>query len=106
MDKDLKNKTLDELKEIVENFGQKKYLAKYIFTFIHCKGASDVSEISPLSKVFRAELAKQGYYISHLKTKQMLADTEGTKKYLFELSDGERIETVLLSDGNRKTLCV
>jgi 23S rRNA (adenine2503-C2)-methyltransferase len=106
VDKDLKNKTLGEIEDIVENFGQKKYLAKYIFTFIHCKGATEISDISPLSKVFWAELAKQGYYISHLKTMQTLADTEGTKKYLFELSDGERIETVLLADGNRKTLCV
>jgi 23S rRNA (adenine2503-C2)-methyltransferase len=106
VDKDLKNKTPGELDIIVENSGQKKYLAKYIFAFIHCKGAAEISDISPLSKAFRAELAKQGYYISHLKTKQMLADTEGTKKYLFELSDGERIETVLLSDEKRKTLCV
>jgi 23S rRNA (adenine2503-C2)-methyltransferase len=106
VDKDLKDKTLSELEDIVENSGQKKYLAKYIFTFIHCKGAADISDISPLSKAFRAELAKQGYYISHLKTVQMLADAEGTRKYLFELGDGERIETVLLSDGKRKTLCV
>jgi 23S rRNA (adenine2503-C2)-methyltransferase len=106
VDKDLKNKTLDELEEIVENFDQKKYLAKYIFSFIHCKAATDISEISPLSKMFRAELAKQGYYISYLKTVQTLADAEGTKKYLFELSDGEQIETVLLADGKRKTLCV
>ncbi|MGA1979013.1 MAG: 23S rRNA (adenine(2503)-C(2))-methyltransferase RlmN [Sedimentisphaerales bacterium] len=106
VDKDLKNKTLSELEDIVENSGQKKYLAKYIFTFIHCKGAADISDISPLSKVFRAELAEQGYYISHLKTVQTLADAEGTIKYLFELSDENRIETVLLSDGNRKTLCV
>jgi 23S rRNA (adenine2503-C2)-methyltransferase len=106
VDKDLKNKTLSELEDIVENFGQKKYLAKYIFTFIHCKGAADISDISPLSKTFRAELAEQGYYISHLKTVQTLADAEGTKKYLFELADGERIETVLLLDDKRKTLCV
>jgi 23S rRNA (adenine2503-C2)-methyltransferase len=106
VDKDLKNKTLGELEDIVESFGQKKYLAKYIFTFIHCKEAVDISDISPLSKVFRAELVRQGYYISHLKTVHTLADEEGTKKYLFELSDGERIETVLLLDGNRKTLCV
>jgi 23S rRNA (adenine2503-C2)-methyltransferase len=106
VDKDLKNKTLSELETIVESFGQKKYLAKYIFTFIQSKEAADISDISPLSKVFRAELAKQGYYISHLKTVQTLADAEGTRKYLFELNDGKRIETVLLADGNRKTLCV
>jgi 23S rRNA (adenine2503-C2)-methyltransferase len=106
VDKDLKNKTLNELEDIVENFGQKKYLAKYIFAFIHSRGAADISDISPLSKTFRAELAEQGYYISHLKTVQTFTDPDGTIKYLFELGDGERVETVLLSDGKRKTLCV
>jgi 23S rRNA (adenine2503-C2)-methyltransferase len=106
VDKDLKNKTLSELEDIVENSGQKKYLAKYIFTFIHSRGAADISDISPLSKTFRAELAEQGYYISHLNTVQTFTDPDGTIKYLFELGDGNRVETVLLSDGKRKTLCV
>jgi 23S rRNA (adenine2503-C2)-methyltransferase len=106
VDKDLKNKTLNELEDIVENFGQKKYLAKYIFTFIHCGDTADISDISPLSKVFRAELLGQGYYISGLNTVQTFTDPDGTIKYLFELGDGERVETVLLFDDNRKTLCV
>jgi hypothetical protein len=38
MDKDLKEKTLDELEQIVVGLGQKKYLAGYIFSFIHAKG--------------------------------------------------------------------
>ena len=106
VDKDLKNKTLGELEDIVENFGQKRYLAKYIFGFIHSGDAADISNISPLSKTFRAELAGQGYYISHLNIVQIFTDPDGTIKYLFESADGNRIETVLLYDGKRKTLCV
>lgn len=106
VDRDLKNKTLAELEEIAEGLGQKKYLAKYIFAFIHSKDATDISKISPLSKAFRAELAEQGYYISHLNIVRTFTDPDGTIKYLFELADGERIETVLLYDGKRKTLCV
>jgi 23S rRNA (adenine2503-C2)-methyltransferase len=106
MDKDLKNKTLSELEDIVENFGQKRYLAKYIFTFIHSKNAVNISNISPLSKAFRVNLAGQDYYISHLNTVQTFTDPDGTIKYLFELADGNRIETVLLFDDKRKTLCV
>jgi 23S rRNA (adenine2503-C2)-methyltransferase len=106
MDKDLKNKTLAELQDIVTTLGQKKYLAKYIFTFIHTKNAADISEITPLSKSFRADLAEKGYNISHMDTVQRLTDPDGTIKYLFELSDGNRIETVLLEDCKRKTLCV
>jgi len=106
MDKDLKDKTLGELERVVEGFGQRKYTAKYIFTFIHSKGVADISEISPLSKAFRAELAEEGYYICGLKTVRIFTDPDGTVKYLFELSDGKRIETVLMFDGRRKTLCV
>ncbi|MHC4639145.1 MAG: dual-specificity RNA methyltransferase RlmN [Planctomycetota bacterium] len=106
MDKDLKNKTLEELEDIVQSLGQKQYLAKYIFTFIHLKDATDISGISPLSKSFRAGLVNQGYNISQLNTIQTFTDPDGTIKYLFELADGNRIEAVLLSDGKRKTLCL
>lgn len=106
MDKDLKNKTLGELEDIVENFGEKRYLAKYIFTFIHSKDTGQISNITPLSKAFRANLVEKGYYISHLNTVRTFSDPDGTIKYLFELDDGHRIETVLLPDGKRKTLCV
>lgn len=106
MSKDLKNKTLVELESIAENLGWKKYLAKYIFTFIHTKNTEVISNISTLSKDFRAELAERGYYISNLKTVQRLTDPDGTVKYLFEADDGNRIETVLLTEGKRRTLCV
>jgi 23S rRNA (adenine2503-C2)-methyltransferase len=106
MDKDLKNKTLGELEDIVESLDQKKYLAEYIFTFIHSKNATDISNISPLSKAFRAGLVNQGRYISQLNTVQTFTDPDGTIKYLFELADGNRIEAVLLFDGKRKTLCL
>lgn len=106
MNKNLKNKTLGEIEDIVEDFGQKKYLAKYIFTFIHTKNTKNISEISTLSKAFRAELLEKGFYISSLKTEKSLTDPDGTVKYLFELPDGNKIESVLLFDDKRKTICV
>ena len=106
MDKDLKNKTLDELQKIVADFGQKQYLAKYIFGFIHQKGIIGIDDITALGKTFRSELADAGYYISQLKTLEKLTDPDGTVKYLFELSDGGKIEAVLLNDKGRKTACI
>jgi 23S rRNA (adenine2503-C2)-methyltransferase len=106
MDKDLKNKTLAELEQLVVATGQKKYLAKYIFNFIHAKDVADVSQISTLSKDFREQLAGSGHYISQLKLVQTFTDPDGTIKYLFEPADGNRIETVLLFDDDRRTLCV
>lgn len=106
MSKDLKNKTLDELKVIVADFDQKSYLAKYMFSFIHLQAVRGIDDITALSKAFRAELAGAGYYISQLKTVEKLTDPDGTAKYLFELSDGGQIEAVLLEDKGRKTVCI
>jgi len=106
MSKDLKDKTPGELEQIVESLGGKKYLAGYIFHFIHTKDAEDISEITPLSKSFREQLAGQDYFISRLSILNKLTDKDGTAKYAFALGDGGRIETVLLLDGTRRTLCV
>jgi 23S rRNA (adenine2503-C2)-methyltransferase len=106
MSKDLKEKTLDELEQIVVDLGQKKYLAGYIFHFIHVQGAAEISQITPLSKTFREQLVKQGYHISSLAVLNKLTDKDGTIKYVFALDGGDRIETVLLPDDRRRTLCV
>ena len=106
MDKDLKNKTLTQLQSLITKLGSKKYLAKYIFSFIHEKNACDISKISSLGKDFRNQLVEQGYYISQLKTIKIFKDPDGTVKFLFEMADKKRIETVLLFEGKRRTLCV
>ncbi|MFC1636558.1 23S rRNA (adenine(2503)-C(2))-methyltransferase RlmN [Planctomycetota bacterium] len=103
---DLKDKTLDELERIVVDLGQKKYLARYIFQFIHVEGATQISQITPLSKAFREQLVQQGYMISRLALSSKQTDSDGTVKYVFTLGDGNRIETVLLPDDKRRTLCV
>jgi len=106
MSKDLKDKTPAELERLVADLGGKKYLAGYLFSFIHAKNARAVSDITPLSKSLREKLSGEGYFISRLKTVEILADADGSRKYLFELGDGNRVEAVLLRDGQRQTLCV
>jgi len=106
MSKDLKDKTLSELERIVVDLGQKKYLARYIFQFIHVENVTQISHITPLSKVFREQLTQQGYSISRLTLSSKRTDSDGTVKYVFTLADGHRIETVLLPDEKRRTLCV
>ena len=106
MSNDLKDKTLNELEQITAGLGQKKYLAKYIFHFIHAENATDILKITPLSKAFRAKLLENDYHISQLNILNKLTDKDGTIKYVFGLEGGSRIETVLLLDGKRRTLCV
>lgn len=106
MSKDLKDKTLGELEEMVISRGQKKYQAGSIFSFVHAKGVEDISQISTLSKAFRAEVVEDGFYISKLEVSRRLVDPDGTVKYSFDLGEAGVIESVVLLDGKRRTLCV
>ncbi|MFA5553739.1 MAG: 23S rRNA (adenine(2503)-C(2))-methyltransferase RlmN [Phycisphaerae bacterium] len=106
MTKDLKNKTLSELEKIIAGLGSQKYLAKYIFSFIHTKNVNDINQITPLSKILREKLLSDGYFISQIKIADKLIDSDGTAKYLFELSDASRIESVLLPSSQRQTVCI
>lgn len=109
MDKDLKNKTIHDLEQMVVELGKKTYLANYIFSFIHAHDATEIDDITPLPKAFRQKLTDAGFYISRLKTVRTFTDPDGTIKFLFEASDGVRFEAVLLIDAGakkRKTLCI
>lgn len=109
MDKDLKNKTVGQLEDLIEQLGHKKYLARYIFSFIHAKDAAKIDDITPLPKALRLQLKEMGFHISRLATVETFTDPDGTVKFLFETSDGVRFESVLLVDGadrQRRTLCI
>lgn len=106
MEKDLKNKTIEELEELVIELGGKKYLAKYIFSFIHAKNAENIDEITTLSKDIRAKFTEAGYYISQLRLVEKFVDPDGTVKFLFEMADGTRVESVLMTSKERKTVCI
>jgi len=106
MDKDLKNKTLSELQQIAEKLGGKSYLAKYLFSFLHVHNINDIDLITPLPKELRTKLIDDGFFISQLKIIEKLTDPDGTVKYLFETADGQKIESVLLDETGRKTICL
>ena len=106
MMKDLKNYSLKELRTLICDSGGKAYMADYIFRFIHQKNINEIDEITTISKNLRTALKEQGFFISSLKPVKEYKDADGTKKYLFELSDSNRIETVILHDGKRITLCI
>lgn len=106
MEKDLKSKTIDQLCEVVESLGGKKYLAKYIFNFIHEKNVEDINSITTLSKSVRSALQADSWCISKAEILQKFEDPDGTVKYLFQFADGQKVEAVLLVDGKRKTVCI
>ncbi len=103
---DLKSKTLAQLKTIVAGLGSKEYIAKYIFSFLHQHDINDIGLMTTLSKDLRQKLIDNGFFISQLKILEKLSDPDGTVKYLFETYDTQNIESVLLSENDRKTICL
>ncbi|MCD4830736.1 MAG: 23S rRNA (adenine(2503)-C(2))-methyltransferase RlmN [Anaerohalosphaeraceae bacterium] len=102
----MKNKTISQLQEIIIAFGGKAYQGPVAFNFIHQKFARSLDEFTTLKKDLRASLVSGGYFLSNLKVAEKLCDPDGTEKYLFTLSDGNNIETVLLRESDRNTICI
>lgn len=103
--KDIKNLALEEFKQELEKISEPSYRAEQIFSWIYKKGACDFSAMDNLPKPLKEKLS-QYYYIGAIKPLKHLKSIDQTEKFLFELKDGNLIETVLIYAWQRKTLCV
>ncbi len=102
---DLKNLSPSELNEFLGPFEKKRYRSIQILRWLYQKGVQSFDEMTNLSKKFRQELS-QVSFISILRPLQVEQARDGTKKFLFQLEDGNRIESVLIPDKARLTLCL
>jgi 23S rRNA (adenine2503-C2)-methyltransferase len=102
---DLKNLSPSELNEFLASFGKERYRATQILRWLYQKGIQSFDEMTNLSKGFRQQLS-QASLISVLRPLRVEQAGDGTKKCLFELEDGGRIESVLIPDKERLTLCL
>lgn len=101
----IKNYNLEELQEIVEKFGEKKYRAEQIFNWIYKENVTSFDDMANLPLSLREKL-KENYdlHIFKIITKQESKD--GTKKYLFDILDENAIESVLMEYKHGYTICV
>lgn len=103
---DLKNLTPDELAAFLTGFGKERFRAGQLLRWIYGRGVTDFSAMTDLSKELRAELMQRAF-ISDWTPEHVAVSSDGTRKYLFRLGDGETIESVRIPmDEGRSTLCV
>lgn len=106
MKKDIKSLTYDELNNEMISLGLPRFRADQIFGWLHKRGVTSFEEMSNLSKSLRAELNNL-YFISSCKTEEKyVSEIDGTVKYLYRLSDGEYIESVVMKYKYGHTVCV
>lgn len=102
---DLKSMLPEELEAYLRDLGEPKYRAKQLFSWL-CKGVRDFSEMVNLPKPLREKLAAAAYISvpQLLRARTDMAD--GTAKYLWGLSDGSAVETVVMRYDYGLTVCL
>ena len=102
---DLKNLTFQELKDFITSFGKERYRSLQILRWLYQKDVHSIDEMTNLSKIFRQDLSEISF-ISTLHSLHVEQAKDGTKRFLFQLEDENRIESVLIPEKKRLTLCL
>ena len=101
---DIRNLSFEELIEFLEGIGEKSFRAAQIFEWIYKKGADSFEKMANVPAPLRKKLAETFEFKPlPIALKQVAKD--GTTKFLFDLFDHEKIETVLIPSAKRTTVC-
>ena len=97
--------TFDEIQQVVLSLGMPKFTAKQISSWLYDKKVDSIDEMTNLSLKFR-DLLKEEYEVGASAPVEAMRSTDGTVKYLFQVSDTDFVEAVYIPDEDRATLCV
>ena len=104
--KDIKSLTLSQLKDEMALLGEKPFRAGQIYKWLHVKLVSSFDDMTDLSAALREKLSSE-YEITDLKQLQVqVSKDDGTRKYLFELGDGNTVESVLMRYHHGNSVCI
>ena len=104
--KDICSYNYDELKEEMLAIGEKAFRSKQIYEWLHVKLADDFDEMTNLSKGLREKL-KENYEIRKVKMiDHQISKVDPTEKFLFELEDGNMVESVLMKYNYGNSVCI
>ncbi len=97
--------TIAQLEAFFLEIGEKRFRASQVMKWIHHYGVSDFNDMTNMSKSLRHRLAE----IAEIRGPEIVeqhTSEDGTKKWVVKIDGGSSVETVLIPDGNRSTLCV
>ena len=97
--------TFKDLKGYLKGQGYKPFAATQIFEWVYKKDTLDFNKMTNIAKPLRSELSKTFAFPSLKEASRQVA-SDGTKKYLFELHDGQLVESVLMEHEYGLSLCV
>ena len=103
---DIKSLDYEELQQFMASLGEKPFRAKQLYEWMHEKLAADLDEMTNLSKGLRRKLKETTDYTSLEVVERLVSGIDGTEKYLFRLSDGNVIESVLMRYHHGNSVCI
>ena len=101
----LKSMTLPEVTAALKELGQPAFRGKQVYTWLH-KGVKSYDEMTNLPKNLRDELTRQYPLYAPVAVRKQESQRDGTIKYLWQLSDGNCVETVLMRYHYGNTVCI
>lgn len=105
MKQDLKSMTLAEMQEAFAALGEPKFRAKQVFTWLH-RGATCFDEMTNLSKPLREKLDGLYFITAPRVARKQVSKLDGTIKYLWQLGDGNCVESVVMQYHHGNTVCI
>ena len=101
----IQSMTLTEVTAVLKELGQPAFRGKQVYTWLH-KGVGSYDEMTNLSKGLREQLAKEYPIYTPKVVRKQESKKDGTIKYLWQLADGNCVETVLMRYNYGNTVCI
>ena len=101
----IKSMTQAEIAQLLKDMGEPAFRAKQVYTWLH-KGVRSYDEMTNLSKSLREKLTAEYPFYPPKTVRKQESQKDGTIKYLWELSDGNCVETVLMRYHYGNTVCI
>mgnify|MGYP000479342058 CR=1 FL=1 len=103
---DLKSMTLQEMQEYMESIGEKKFRAKQVYEWFHKHLALSLDEMNNVPKKLKEKIEQTQEIYGVKPVDCFISKIDGTRKYLFELYDGNIIESVLMKYKHGNSVCI
>jgi 23S rRNA (adenine2503-C2)-methyltransferase len=103
--KDIRNSTPEEIKKEITVLGEPAHRARQISLWLYRRNAGSFAEMTDLPRKLIGELEKR-FFIGRVECDDHLISKDGAERFLWKLSDGEHVESVLIKDKKRRTLCL
>ena len=104
--KDIRSLNLGELANLIESIGEPKYRAKQLYEWLHKRQADSFAKMNNIPAKLKDKLSEEYSIYTVSKVRMQESREDGTRKYLFELHDGEYVESVFMRYSHGNSVCV